>query len=76
MAPEPPVVEGVRHRWVEARGLRFHVAEAGEGDDVVPQPGGGGGDGAPQHARASGDQQAHREHLCAWGLGRSLTLRV
>jgi pimeloyl-ACP methyl ester carboxylesterase len=32
---EPPAVEGVRHRWVEARGLRFHVAEAGEGDDVV-----------------------------------------
>ncbi|HEY0280188.1 MAG TPA: alpha/beta hydrolase [Solirubrobacterales bacterium] len=32
---EPPEVEGVRHRWVEARGLRFHVAEAGEGDDVV-----------------------------------------
>lgn len=32
---EPPEVEGVRHRWVEARGLRFHLAEAGEGDDVV-----------------------------------------
>jgi pimeloyl-ACP methyl ester carboxylesterase len=32
---EPPAVEGVRHRWVEARGLKFHVAEAGEGDDVV-----------------------------------------
>jgi pimeloyl-ACP methyl ester carboxylesterase len=32
---EPPAVDGVRHRWVEARGLRFHVAEAGEGDDVV-----------------------------------------
>ncbi|HJZ34936.1 MAG TPA: alpha/beta fold hydrolase, partial [Solirubrobacterales bacterium] len=32
---EPPVVDGVRHRWVEARGLQFHVAEAGEGDDVV-----------------------------------------
>lgn len=32
---EPPVVDGVRHRWVEARGLRFHLAEAGEGDDVV-----------------------------------------
>jgi pimeloyl-ACP methyl ester carboxylesterase len=32
---EPPSVEGVRHRWVEARGLRFHLAEAGEGDDVV-----------------------------------------
>ena len=23
------------HRWVEARGLRFHVAEAGQGEDVV-----------------------------------------
>jgi pimeloyl-ACP methyl ester carboxylesterase len=32
---EPPAVDGVRHRWVEARGLRFHLAEAGEGDDVV-----------------------------------------
>jgi pimeloyl-ACP methyl ester carboxylesterase len=32
---ELPEVEGVRHRWVEARGLRFHLAEAGEGDDVV-----------------------------------------
>lgn len=32
---DPPEVEGVRHRWVEARGLRFHLAEAGEGDDVV-----------------------------------------
>ncbi len=32
---EPPAVDGIRHRWVEARGLRFHLAEAGEGDDVV-----------------------------------------
>jgi len=32
---EPPQVDGVRHRYVEARGLRFHLAEAGEGDDVV-----------------------------------------
>ena len=32
---EPPQVDGVSHRWVEARGLRFHLAEAGEGDDVV-----------------------------------------
>lgn len=31
----PPPVEGVTHRWVDARGLRFHVAEAGAGDDVV-----------------------------------------
>jgi pimeloyl-ACP methyl ester carboxylesterase len=34
-AGELPQVGGVTHRWVEARGLRFHVAEAGEGDDVV-----------------------------------------
>src|SRR4051812_33676507 len=32
---EPPQVDGIRHRYVEARGLRFHIAEAGEGDDVV-----------------------------------------
>jgi pimeloyl-ACP methyl ester carboxylesterase len=32
---EPPAVDGVRHRYVEARGLRFHLAEAGEGDKVV-----------------------------------------
>jgi pimeloyl-ACP methyl ester carboxylesterase len=32
---DPPQVDGVSHRWVEARGLRFHLAEAGEGDDVV-----------------------------------------
>ncbi|MET0558515.1 MAG: alpha/beta hydrolase [Solirubrobacterales bacterium] len=30
-----PEVAGVSHRWVESRGLRFHVAEAGEGEDVV-----------------------------------------
>jgi pimeloyl-ACP methyl ester carboxylesterase len=30
-----PEVEGVSHRWVRARGLDFHLAEAGEGDDVV-----------------------------------------
>ncbi len=30
-----PQVDGVSHRWVRARGLDFHVAEAGEGDDVV-----------------------------------------
>jgi pimeloyl-ACP methyl ester carboxylesterase len=30
-----PEVYGVRHRWVAARGLRFHLAEAGEGDHVV-----------------------------------------
>jgi pimeloyl-ACP methyl ester carboxylesterase len=32
---EPPHVEGVGHRTVRARGLDFHVAEAGDGDDVV-----------------------------------------
>lgn len=30
-----PAVDGVTHRWVEARGLCFHVAEAGSGDDPV-----------------------------------------
>jgi pimeloyl-ACP methyl ester carboxylesterase len=35
MTVEMPEVDGVSHRWVEARGLKFHVAEAGEGDDVV-----------------------------------------
>ena len=34
-AVELPEVDGVSHRWVRARGLDFHVAEAGEGDDVV-----------------------------------------
>jgi pimeloyl-ACP methyl ester carboxylesterase len=32
---EPPQVDGVSHRTVRARGLDFHVAEAGAGDDVV-----------------------------------------
>jgi pimeloyl-ACP methyl ester carboxylesterase len=32
---EMPEVDGVTHRWVKARGVNFHVAEAGEGDDVV-----------------------------------------
>jgi pimeloyl-ACP methyl ester carboxylesterase len=32
---EPPALAGVSHRWVEARGLRFHVAEAGEGEVPV-----------------------------------------
>ncbi|QEC48133.1 alpha/beta hydrolase [Baekduia soli] len=27
---QPPELPGVRHRWVQARGARFHVAEAGE----------------------------------------------
>ena len=30
-----PQVEGVNHRTVRARGLDFHVAEAGSGEDVV-----------------------------------------
>ncbi len=30
-----PSVDGVTHRTVRARGLDFHVAEAGSGDDVV-----------------------------------------
>jgi pimeloyl-ACP methyl ester carboxylesterase len=32
---DPPHVDGVSHRTVRARGLDFHVAEAGSGDDVV-----------------------------------------
>ena len=32
---EPPHVDGVSHRYVKARGVRFHVAEAGRGEDVV-----------------------------------------
>jgi pimeloyl-ACP methyl ester carboxylesterase len=32
---ELPHVDGVSHRTVHARGLDFHVAEAGSGDDVV-----------------------------------------
>jgi pimeloyl-ACP methyl ester carboxylesterase len=32
---DPPHVDGVNHRWVQARGLRFHVAEAGNGEDAV-----------------------------------------
>ncbi|MGV1049320.1 MAG: alpha/beta fold hydrolase [Solirubrobacterales bacterium] len=35
MSPEPPQVEGVSHRTVRARGIDFHLAEAGGGDDVV-----------------------------------------
>lgn len=30
-----PRVDGVGHRTVRARGVDFHVAEAGSGDDVV-----------------------------------------
>ncbi|HKO39401.1 MAG TPA: alpha/beta hydrolase [Solirubrobacterales bacterium] len=32
---QPPHIDGVTHHWVNARGLDFHYAEAGEGDDVV-----------------------------------------
>ncbi|MCW2988842.1 MAG: hypothetical protein JWM24_1780 [Solirubrobacterales bacterium] len=32
---DPPAVDGVSHRTVRARGLDFHIAEAGSGDDVV-----------------------------------------
>lgn len=32
---QPPDIEGVSHHWVTARGIRFHYAEAGSGDDVV-----------------------------------------
>lgn len=32
---ELPQVDGVSHRTVRARGLEFHLAEAGSGDDVI-----------------------------------------
>jgi pimeloyl-ACP methyl ester carboxylesterase len=32
---DPPQIDGVSHRWVRARGLDFHVAEAGSGEDAV-----------------------------------------
>jgi pimeloyl-ACP methyl ester carboxylesterase len=32
---EPPQVDGVSHHRVRARGIEFHYAEAGGGDDVV-----------------------------------------
>jgi len=32
---EPPRIEGVSHHWVRARGIEFHYAEAGAGEDVV-----------------------------------------
>jgi pimeloyl-ACP methyl ester carboxylesterase len=35
MASVLPHVDGVAHHWVQARGIRFHVAEAGSGGDVV-----------------------------------------
>ncbi len=35
--PDPPELPGVSHRYVSARGLRFHIAEAGppDGDPVL-----------------------------------------
>ncbi|MEU1210355.1 alpha/beta hydrolase [Nocardia sp. NPDC005825] len=32
---DPPVIPGVRRSFVEARGVRFHVTEAGEGTPVL-----------------------------------------
>lgn len=32
---DPDPASGIRHRWVEANGLRFEVAEAGEGDRLA-----------------------------------------
>ena len=32
---ELPHVDGVRHRFIGANGITFHIAEAGAGDDVV-----------------------------------------
>ena len=40
---EPPPLEGVEHRFVEADGLRVHVAEAGDGEPLLLQH------GWPQH---------------------------
>jgi pimeloyl-ACP methyl ester carboxylesterase len=34
---DPPSIPGVTHRYVRARGLRVHVAEAGEGPPLVLQ---------------------------------------
>src|SRR3954452_9879506 len=35
MSDELPYVEGIAHRWVDAAGLRVHVAEAGDGPPLV-----------------------------------------
>ncbi|MFL5873834.1 MAG: alpha/beta fold hydrolase [Solirubrobacterales bacterium] len=32
---QPPEIDGVSHHWIDARGIRFHYAEAGSGDEVV-----------------------------------------
>ena len=34
-APDLPELEGVSHSYPEARGVRFHVAEAGAGEPLV-----------------------------------------
>ena len=43
MGPDFPPLEGVEHRFVDAGGLRVHVAEAGAGEPLVLQH------GWPQH---------------------------
>ncbi len=40
---DPPVISGVDHHYVEVRGIRVHVAEAGHGPPLVLQH------GWPQH---------------------------
>jgi pimeloyl-ACP methyl ester carboxylesterase len=35
MEPAMPELAGVKHRFVEVEGIRFHVAEAGRGDPVI-----------------------------------------
>jgi hypothetical protein len=57
-------------------GVRDVELGAGEGDDVVPQPGGGGGDGCPSMPAPPVTSRRIEGHLCAKGLRRSLTLRV
>jgi len=32
---QPPHIDGVTHHWIRARGVEFHYAEAGSGEDVV-----------------------------------------
>jgi pimeloyl-ACP methyl ester carboxylesterase len=39
VSAEPPHLDGVTHRWVDAGGLRVHVAEAGRGEPLVLQHG-------------------------------------
>jgi pimeloyl-ACP methyl ester carboxylesterase len=35
LSPDLPRLNGVRHRWVELRSIRMHVAEAGDGPPLV-----------------------------------------